>query len=121
MDTVNSAVLVDYDLYELNPELRLWCFLNKDKASFVLLVTEPTLHDYDPATHNPVPEAPDWQAVIRNKAGTPDIVFKTSALCVLQDHSNLLPVLAIDGDPEIQQMFRDGGVLLSGIPVVGSM
>lgn len=107
MDTKkNAAILVDYDLYSTNQFVRDYVSDRSFHAALVMLVSNPDHNDFEPGDVDP-----EFSAVIRNSARTPDIVFKTSALCVLQDSSNLIPVLAFDGNDEALDMFWDGGVL----------
>lgn len=105
------AILVDYDLFRLSPTLRTWCKSRENKATLVMLVTHPKYHDYKPADPSDGAEA-EFPITIRNTASHPDLVFKTSALCVLQDMSDLYPVIAVDANRDIRQMYFDGGAII---------
>lgn len=106
------AILVDYDMFRRSPTVQRWCQQRENKATLVMLVSEPKEHDYDPdsAEHKGGAEFP---ITIRNTGGQPDLVFKTSALCVLQDMSDLLPSISLDPSYAVQSMMRDGGVIVT--------
>lgn len=107
-----SAILVDFNMYSHYPTVQRWVELRENKTQLVLLISDPVHNDFDP-TSSRWANGPEWAAVLTNTGGTKDLVFKTSALCVVQDMSNLLPVIALDDDLHVQQMFEDGGVLLA--------
>lgn len=107
-----AAILVDYDLYRTSSAVRKWVRNREYKASLVMLVNNPQYFDYDPESPLNKGEA-EFPVVLRNTGATPNLVFKTSALCVLQDMSNLIPVVSLDRDWQVQQMMRDGGVIVT--------
>lgn len=107
-----AAVLVDYDLYRLSPQVKRWCEKRADQTTLVMLVSNPQNHDYDPEAPLHA-NGPEFPVVLRNSGELPDLVFKTSALCVIQDMSDLTPVVSLDASFSAQQMFRAGGVIVS--------
>lgn len=113
MDTTRTAILVDFDLWKAHETVQRWIKLRENKASLVLLVTDPEHNDFDWENTDIPFDTPEWAAVMRNSMHLRDIAFKTSALVILQDSSNLAPVIALDDDLHVQQMYEDGGVLLA--------
>lgn len=102
------AVIVDWATYQVAGG-ELFALLDSwhGKATIVLLVGDPEGNDYD----HEFPEL--FDVVIRNHGMTSNMAFKVQALCVLQDASALIPVIAFDGNEEILAMFEDGGVLVT--------
>lgn len=111
MDKILPAILVDYDMYTAEHAVRLWLQSKQNYAKIILLVSDPDHHDYDPA-EDFVEDTVEFDAVLRNHKSLRDIVFKTSALCVMQD-SLVSPVVAVDADYTVQDMYHDGGVLVA--------
>jgi len=120
-DTIKTqaAILVDYNLYAYNVSVRSWLSIRKRRApetAFVLLVSDPAHEDYDAEDKrwNGLGTVEmEFDAVIRNSGGKRDITFKLNALHVIKDVSNLIPVLALEEDLYVQQMFEDNGVLIA--------
>lgn len=92
------------------PRVQNWVMLREKGADLILLVSDPKHNDFSFDYPRTI-DVPEWAAVIRNEAGTKDIVFKTAALCVIQDSSNFIPALALDSDLQVQQMYVEGGLL----------
>src|SRR5690606_19480263 len=113
MDTFKAqpAILVDYDMYTAEHSVRLWLKARQSNAKLILLVSDPDHHDYDPSADF-VEDDVEFDAVLRNHKATRDIAFKTSALCVMQD-SLVNPVVALDPDYTVNEMYREGGVLVT--------
>lgn len=103
-----SAILVDYELFADNPVLRGWLLVKQLSAKIILLVSNPDDRDF---AHEVWPDF-EVDAVLRNHKHTLDIAFKTAALCVMQD-SLVDPVVAIDDDPLVVDMYESGGVLIT--------
>lgn len=124
MDTKSGtqpAVVVDYADYLVNPALRQWLAQKQRAAAIVLLVTDPTAQDYDYDIFETLfpDEIPvNFAAVLRNSTKTPldGLVFKVTSLVILQDSSSMTPVLAIDSNLNILEMYEDGGVLMALTP-----
>lgn len=123
MDTVVKsgypAIMVDYDAWRRNEEVRAWLETKSQTAMFVLVVTDPEIWDYDP-------NDPDFEyygepaMVIRNKRGTGKLKvvdFKRVALTMVQSSMGLVPVVAIDEDHAVLHMYRQNGIILAIDPV----
>lgn len=110
MDTVRTAIIVDFNTWSYYERVRAWVERMSYRSNVVLVVSDPEWHEFD---YDHYPESPEWAAVFRNSKKLPDIAFKTQVLVFLQESSNLTPVLAVDQDLMVQQMFEDGGVLVS--------
>lgn len=119
MDTERTnqpAILVDFNL--LAHSSKLVCYLKKVQANaaIVLVVSDPIYNDYDENTMKGGQQDPsgiEFSTVIRNSKTKPmsDLDFKTAVLCMVQDMSNLMPVIAFDNSFLVRNMYRDGGVL----------
>lgn len=107
-----TAILVDWGLYRTNPYTQDFVTARVGQARMVLLVTDPLKDDYHYEDHENIPYV-EWDAVIRNSARFPSVVFKATALTVLQDSSSLVPVIALDANNEVNKMYREGGVLIT--------
>lgn len=108
----NTAILVDWTLFSNNPYIQDFVDARKAQARLVLLVEDPENNDYE---HDFSPAVPDieWDAVIRNTGGLTDVVFKATALSVIQDASNMIPVIGLDYKKHINELYREGGVLIT--------
>lgn len=99
------AILVDAATFMLSPHLK--DYLNdKSRHASLILLDDTNTYDWQDGD-------PDWAVIIRNHQRTDPMAFKTSALCAIQDSSNLLPAVAIDDSTEAQAMFEEGGVLVA--------
>lgn len=109
---MNQTVLVDWSLFTANPYTQDFVASREGQARMVLLVSDPTVSDYN---HETLPGVPDieWDAVIRNTGALENVMFKATALSVIQDASNLIPVIALDANTEINRMYREGGILIT--------
>lgn len=115
MDTVKkpnkrkAAVLVDYNLFISSQELRDWLDTHKDDAEYVLLVDPPIGPGEKLA-----PTAEDtFEVVIQNSGKKGAVNFKMNALRVVQDMSNLIPVIAFDADSITLKMYEENGILIA--------
>lgn len=113
---MNSTILVDWALLRTHQDTQNFIAQREGQANMVLLVSQPKTDDFDhdPENHPGVPDI-QWDAVIRNTGGLPDVVFKATALTVLQDSSNLEPVVGLDPAYEVNNMYREGGVLVTAL------
>jgi len=117
MEKKSIAVLVDYDLYNRNVAVRKWVWSREKHTAVVLLVSNPSKLDYDPEDEI-IPEYHiqdhrDFDVVIRNSGNLKDLDFKTRALSVIQDVSNLIPVVVFDSNWEVLEAYRNAGVLFT--------
>jgi hypothetical protein len=116
---MNQTILVDWRLYRQNPYTQDFVTAREGQARMVLLVSDPLSHDYDHEEANAhtgdlesVPYI-EWDAVIRNTGGLEDVDFKKKALNILQDASDLVPVIGLDIDYRVNKMYRGQGVLIT--------
>ena len=109
---MNQAILVDWALYHNNAFTQNFIEARKGQARMVLLVSSPNKDDYEPETASHLPDI-EFDAVIRNTGNLTDVAFKATALSVIQDASNLVPVIALDGNRDNNLMYREGGVLIT--------
>jgi len=105
-----AAILVNYDLYETDTEIRQFVLDREGKAALVALVYNPLQADPDLSTNI----QPEWDVMIRNPKGFTDQVFTTMALSAVTASSNMIPVLFVtpSGDTLSQEIFYDAGGLL---------
>lgn len=120
MDTVKTAILVDYDLWESDEWTRFWIGNHRENAYAVLLVKNPETANYDPADTR-WKNYEQFDVVITNSGGKPDEEFKENALNVLMTTSNLTPVVALDGNWEVLDTFDVMGVLVNKTGAKGLM
>ena len=106
------AILVDWELYRHNPHTQKFISDRADQARMILLVQAPELHDYEYTDDND-PWFVEWDAVIRNTGGLDVVKFKQKALEIIQDVSNLDPVIALDKNSRVNSMYRAHGVLIT--------
>lgn len=112
---MNQTILVDWRLYRQNPYTQDFVTAREGQARMVLLVSDPLSHDYDHEEALAEPAVPyiEWDAVIRNTGGLEDVDFKKKALNILQDASDLVPVIGLDIDYRVNKMYRGQGVLIT--------
>ena len=126
---MNQTILVDWRLFRQNPYTQNFVKAREGQARMVLLVSDPLSNDYDHEEASKLAEANEsdpgtefgprnppyieWDAVIRNTGGLPDVDFKKKALNVLQDASDLEPVIGLDIDYRVNLMYRGQGVLIT--------
>lgn len=107
MDTVidkKPAIMLDFTTWQNNKSVLQFVVQTPD-AHVVLLVNADETYEW-------LEGDPDFQAVIRNNGKMDDLTFKTAALCLVQDSGTLVPSIAIDYNPEVRKMYRDGGVVV---------
>lgn len=106
---MNTAIIVDWALFKTNPKVQAFVSQRAHVASTVLLVT-----DADDALNasSSVPEI-EWDVIIRNTGKRPDVMFKMNAFDVLDEVSNLTPVIAFDYSVPVNTYYRDHGVLVT--------
>lgn len=125
---MNATIIVDWPLFKDNPWVQDFIREREGMARMVLVVPTPNTDDYtwdehppgldNPPVQNgqqmlyPMPEIA-WDAVIRNSGNLQNVVFKATALSVIQDASTMEPVIALDPDHAVNEMYRDGGVLIT--------
>lgn len=114
MDTVNQkepAILVDWDDVQDKPIYADWLVKRQKNIKIVLLVTDPKNNDFDFGESSLEPDV-----VLRNslKAPMPDLLFKTTAVVTIQESSNLVPVIGVDDSYQVQDMYDEAGVVISG-------
>lgn len=112
---MKSTIIVDWPLFKANQWVQDFISERVGQARMVLLVPEPEKSDFifpEDGQLSFVQEI-NWDAVIRNSGGLDNVVFKATALSVLQEASDLEIVIAIEGDPNINDMYREGGVLVT--------
>lgn len=110
---MNSAILVDYELWAAHVNARDFVERQHDKGyPTVLLVPSQGAYDYDPGDERWGDYA-EFDVVIRNSGSLSYDKFKYTALNTIRDFSNLEPVLALDLWVEDAQMYEDNGVMLS--------
>jgi len=105
----NACILVDAELLT-NQRTRNWVTNKSKHAAVVVLETQPGSLDKILTTSS-ITFMP--AAILGNTKHLDDLVFKTAALCVIQDSSNLIPTVAIDDNVEILNMYEEGGVLVT--------
>lgn len=122
---MNATILVDWTLFRTHPYVQDFVEARVGQARMVLLVTDPTEDDFefpDESTHLPLTTQTDivhprpqidWDVVIRNSGGADVVAFKATALSVIQDVSKLEPVIALDANRAVNDMYREGGVLVT--------
>lgn len=101
-----SAIVVDYDHYRADPNVREWVRKRQGQASLIALVGSPDAEHPE----NYLDTDCEWDVVISNHNGSTDQVFKHNALAALKNMSNIHPVIAVDlfNDEE----YRRAGVLI---------
>jgi hypothetical protein len=109
---METAILVDWNLFRDNPYTQDFVHAKSAHAKLVLLISDPTYQDYTPKYHQAHPEI-DFDVVIRNTGDLPNVAFKTTALSVITEVSNLVPVIGLDRDREVNAMYREAGVLIT--------
>ena len=116
---MNTAIAVDWALFHTNPFTQEFVAKRDGQAKLVLLVSDPERDDYDPlspyfteARVFPVPDL-EWDVIIRNSGGLDNVTFKTKALGVLHEASDLRVVIGLDVNHDINKMYRDQGVLIT--------
>lgn len=117
------AILVDWDLYHTNPYTRDFVLAREGQARMILLVADPTKHDYTHPYDAPEGTLPhptlnehayiEWDAVIRNTGDTDVVKFKVTALEIIKDVSNLDPVIGLDANNAVNKHYRSEGVLIT--------
>lgn len=124
MNTTNAAIIVDWTLFHSNPYTQRFVLEREDSARLILLVNDPESDDYvhpaDVTADTFVPKnivfpMPDieWDAVIRNTGKLDVVDFKTKALSILKEASNINPVIGLDANHEVNAMYRKSGVLIT--------
>lgn len=98
------AIMLDLGTWSLNSKVMDFIYKSPN-SNVVLLVSEGMTYEWAEGD-------PDFQAVIRNNGNMDEVSFKTAALCLVQDSGALVPAIAIDDDPEVRKMYRDGGVIV---------
>jgi hypothetical protein len=109
---METAILVDWTLFKANPYTRDFIYERMDKVKTVLLVADPHNDDYKTfhCAGDPIIE---FDVVIRNTGDLPNVAFKTTAISVIQEVSNLVPVIGLDSDYEVNAVYREAGVLIT--------
>jgi hypothetical protein len=109
---METAILVDWNLFKDNPYTRDFIYDRMNTAKTVLLVSDPGTDDYRTfkCAGDPII---DFDVVIRNTGDLPNVAFKTTALSVITEVSNLVPVIGLDRDREVNAMYREAGVLIT--------
>lgn len=102
-----AGILVDYDLYENDTEVRQWVLSKEGQASLIALVHNPLGVDPDHSQNI----NPDWDVVIRNGKDRPKNLFLIQALSLIQESSNIIPAVAVSPDPD-HTVYQDAGVLV---------
>lgn len=120
MDTVKTAILVDYDLWESDEWTRYWVMMHRSDAYAVLLVSNPETSNYDPSDER-WKGYEQFDVVITNSGNKSDEDFKENALNVLMTTSNLTPVVALDGNWDVLEAFDVMGVLVNKTGAKGLM
>lgn len=105
-----AAILVNYDLYETDTNIRQFVLDREGKAALVALVYNPLQADPDNSTRI----QPDWDVVIRNPKDFTNEVFTTMALSAVTASSNMIPVIFVNPGTltACNQTFYDAGGLL---------
>lgn len=110
-----AAVLVDFDLYSYSDSVKDFIadkiFLSPNTV-FVLLVSDPAHNDYDLEKFRQKNFA-EFSVVLRNTGQKKDFEFKKTAIGVVKEISNLIPVVLIDGDWSVRSQAEADGVLLT--------
>lgn len=109
---METAILVDWDLFSRNPYTQDFVIARHDHAKTVLLVGNPHGHDYSTWTRPDIPLF-EFDVVIRNTGDLDDVMFKTTALSVIQEVSNLVPVIGLDTNNTVNAVYREAGVLIT--------
>lgn len=112
---MNATIVVDWPLFSGNPWVQDFVSTRQGHARMVLLVPNPDESDFifqGDETPSDVPFV-NWDAVIRNSGDLENVVFKATALSVLQDASDLEVVVALDTDSDVNEMYRAEGVLIT--------
>jgi hypothetical protein len=109
---METAILVDWTLFKANPYTRDFIYERMDKVKTVLLVADPHNDDYKTfhCAGDPIIE---FDVVIRNTGDLDNVAFKATAVSVIQEVSNLVPVIALDTTPGTNSMYREAGVLIT--------
>lgn len=117
MNTVNNsqpALIVDWDSVKFYSEVHEWLTQQQDKIAVVLLVNNPEEDDFDENTTAAGPIGFEPSVVLRNSAKKPmpNIAFKTAAILAVQETSNLVPVIGIDGEQDVLDMYEEAGIVV---------
>jgi len=105
LGNTRPAIVVDYEAIKDSPATVEYLNRKQRHAAIVLFVRG---NDYVPDDSFPL-----FDAVLSNRKGIPDIAFKTAALVVVQDSSNLVPVVGIDNNIDVLNMYEDAGMLIT--------
>lgn len=108
------AMIVDWTLYSANEQVRDFVAQRADHCRLVLLVENPATNDFDHDVHSDI----EWDAVIRNTGALDNVKFKTTALNVLIDVSNLDVVVGLDSSAPVQRMYKANKVLVTSEDLV---
>lgn len=109
---METAILVDWDLFSRNPYTQDFVLDRVSYTKTVLLVNDPHRHDYTSWTRPDIDDF-EFDVVIRNTGDLESVAFKATALSVIQEVSNLVPVIGLDTDNAVNAMYRAGGVLIT--------
>lgn len=107
---METAILVDWSLFRHNPYTQDFVAERHEQAKLVLLVSYPDDSDYEPVKPY---EHIEFDVIIRNTGHLPIVAFKATALSVIQEVSNLVPVIGLDSNAEVNAMYREAGVLIT--------
>lgn len=107
---METAILVDWSLFRHNPYTQDFVYERREHTKLVLLVGDPIISDYEPVKPY---EDLDFDVIIRNTGDLPVVAFKATALSVIQEVSNLVPVIGLDNNAEVNAMYREAGVLIT--------
>lgn len=121
MNTVSNsqpALLIDWDSVKFYSDVHEWITKQQDKIAVVLLVNNPEEDDFDENTTVAGPIGFEPSVVLRNSAKKPmpNIAFKTAAILAVQETSNLVPVVGIDGDDDVLDMYEEAGIVVTAKP-----
>lgn len=109
---MNTAVLIDWNLFIESPYVQDLVSGWETHTRVVLLVEHPDSFDYEADTHPTVPEIA-WDMVIRNSGGLDSVTFKEKAIKILKEVGDTQPVIGLDRNLFVSEMYKREGVLIT--------
>jgi hypothetical protein len=121
MNTVSNsqpALIVDWNSIQYYGDLHEWLLAKQNQIAVVVLVSDPANNDFNERESDAGPIGFEPSVVLRNSAKKPmpNIAFKTAAILAVQETSNLVPVVGIDGDDDVLDMYEEAGIVVTAKP-----
>lgn len=109
---METAFLVDWALFQRDPELRRWLNSKSEHVTLILMVDNPETDDYEPKEFYEAPNL-EFGAIIRNSGKLVNVVFKWRAVETLHAISNYNIVAGFDPSDHVCESYESLGVLFT--------